>query len=218
MGEQSTESAGVQKLIDRLHDQGVTKGREEADALVSSARRQAMEIEDQANRQAEAILAEARKEAEQTRRSGEEAVRLAGRDTVLELTEALRENVFRKLRSLVQNQLQDESVLRAMVLEITRQAVSRDHKEQVHLVFLEDTSSDKFSAESLDEFARGLVADALREGLTYSVADSESPGIRVQFVNDDVEVELNSEILTELLTRRLSPRFREILQTRSVVL
>lgn len=218
MGEQPTESSGVQKLIDRLHDQGVTKGREEADALVSAARRQAMEIEDQAKRQADAILAEARKEAEQTRRSGEEAVRLAGRDTVLELTEALRENVFRKLRSLVQNQLQDESVLRAMVLEITRQAVSRDQNEQVHLVFLDDISSDKFSAETLDEFARGLVADALREGLTYSVADSESPGIRVKFVNDDVEVELNSEILTELLTRRLSPRFREILQTRSLVL
>jgi V/A-type H+/Na+-transporting ATPase subunit E len=218
MGEQPTESSGVQKLIDRLHDQGVTRGREEADALVSAARRQAMEIEDQAKRRAEAILAEARKEAERTQRSGEEAVRLAGRDTVLELTEALRENVFRKLRSLVQNQLQDESVLRAMVLEITRQAVSRERNEQVHLVFLDDTASDKFSAETLDEFARGLIADALREGLTYSVADSETPGIRVQFVNDDVEVELNSEILTELLTRRLSPRFRDILQTRSVVL
>ncbi len=126
MSDDMSESSGVQQLIDRLHGQGVAKGKEEADALLSAARCQAMEILDEAKRQADGILSAAREEAERTRRSGEEAVRLAGRDAIIELTEALREDFFRKLHYLVQHQLEDESFLREMILEITRKAITRD--------------------------------------------------------------------------------------------
>lgn len=213
MSDDVSESSGVQKLIDRLHGQGVAKGKEEADALLSAARRQAMEVLDDAKRQADGILSAAREEAERTRRSGEAAVRLAGRDAIIELTEALREDFHHKLRYLVQHQLEDESFLREMILEITRNATSRDG-DQVNLVFLGDTSSDEFAGGSLDAFARGLAADAVRQGLTYSISDSETPGIRVQFVEDQLEVDLTAETLTELLIKYLSPKFREILESR----
>lgn len=214
MSDENQESSGVQQLIDRLHLQGVAKGKEEAAALLAEARRQSMEILDDAKRQADAMLAAAREETERTRRAGEEAVRLAGRDAILELTDELREDFYRKLHHLVQHQLEDEDFLRQMVLEITREAVSRENGDTVELVFLGDVSSDRYEEGSLDAFARGLAADAVRHGLTYSVADSESPGIRVQFVGDDLEVDLTAETLTELLIRHLSPKFREILQMR----
>lgn len=214
MSNEVTESTGVQKLIDRLHDQGVAKGQEEADALVAAARGQALEITDKAKRQADAILSAARDEAERTRRGGEEAVRLAGRDAILELMESLRGDFVRRLHHLVQHQLEDETFLKQMLLEITGKAVSRDDEDRIHLVFLGDASSESYPGGSLDEFARGLAADTVRQGLTYSTSDSEAPGIRVQFVGDDLEVDLTVDTLTELLMRHLSPKFREILQTR----
>lgn len=213
MSDEKNEASGVQQLIDRLHDQGVSKGRVEADSLISAARQQAMETIDAAKRQADEILSAARTEAERTRRSGEDAVRLAGRDAIIELTEALREDFLRKLHFLVQHELEDTSFLREMILEITRNAVSRG-EGSVNLVFLGDVSSDKHAGGSLHEFARGLAADAVRDGLTYSISDSETPGIRVQLVGDDLEVDLTAESLTELLVEYLSPKFREILQTR----
>ncbi len=213
MSDDIGESSGVQKLIDRLHDQGVAKGQEEADALLTSARHQAMTTLDEAKRKADEILSAAREEAERTKRSGEEAVRLAGRDAILELTEALREDFFRKLHYLVQHQLEDASFLKEMIMEISRKAVSRED-DQVHLVFLGDTSSEGYEGGSLDDFARGLAADAIRDGLTYSTSDSETPGVRVQFVGDQLEVDLTADSLTELLIEHLSPKFREILQTR----
>ena len=213
MSDEIGESSGVQKLIDRLHDQGVAKGQVEADSLITSARRQAMETLDEAKRKADEILTAARDEAERTRRSGEDAVRLAGRDAILELTESLRQDFFRKLRCLVEHQLEDVSFLREMILEISRKAVSRD-EDQVHLVFLGDTSSEDYAGGTLEDFARGIAADAIRDGLTYSITDSETPGVRVQFVGDKLEVDLTAETLTELLIEQLSPKFREILQTR----
>lgn len=214
MSNEASESSGVQQLIDRLHHQGVAKGKEEAEALVTAARQQALEIMDEAKRQADAMLQSAREEAERTRRSGEEALRMAGRDATLELMESLREDFVRRLHHLVQHQLEDESFLRQMLLEITRQAVTRDDQEGVHLVFLGDADSDAYPTGSLDDFARGLAADAVRQGLTFSTSDSETSGIRVQFVEDDLEVDLTEETLTALLMKHLSPKFREILQTR----
>ena len=214
MSDDVSESAGVQELIDRLHDQGVAKGRDEAGELIGSARRKALEILDDAKRQAAAILAEARAESERTRKGGEEAIRLAGRDAILELMEALGEDFSRKLRHLVEHQLEDTSFLREMILEITRKAVSPDGENQIHLVFLGDTDTESYDGGSLDEFARGLAADAVRDGLTFSTSDSETPGIRVQFIGDDLEVDITAETLTGLLIDHLSPKFREILETR----
>lgn len=214
MSDDVTESSGVQKLIDRLHDQGVSKGRDEADELIASARRKSLEILDDAKRQSEAMLAEARSEAQRTKKGGEEAIRLAGRDAILELMEALGEDFSRKLHHLVQHELEDTSFLKQMILEITGKAVSAEGGKQIHLVFLGDTETENYDGESLDAFARGLAADAVRDGLTYSVSDSETPGIRVQFVGDDLEVDMTAETLTKLLVDHLSPKFREILETR----
>ena len=214
MSNEASESSGVQQLIDRLHHQGVAKGKEEADALVTAARQQALEIMDDAKRQADAILQAAREEAERTRRSGEEALRMAGRDATLQLMESLREDFVRRLHHLVEHELEDESFLQQMLLQITQQAVSRDDQDGVHLVFLGDADSDTYPGGSLEEFARGLAADVVRQGLTFSTEDSENSGIRVQFVGDDLEVDLTEETLTALLMKHLSPKFREILQTR----
>lgn len=214
MSNDATESSGVQQLIDRLHDQGVAKGQEEANALVATARRQAMEIMDNARREADALLAAGREEAERTRLAGEAAIRLAGRDAILDLMEALREDFIRRLHHLVEHQLEDEQFLKEMLLEITRKAVSRDHGDRVHLEFLGEIDSRTEPGGAFEAFARGLAADTVREGLTFSTSDSETPGIRVQFVGDDLEVDLTVESLTELLMRHLSPKFREILQTR----
>ena len=97
----TTTSSGVQQLIDRLHQEGVAKGKTEADEIITAARQQAMEILDQAQKEANEILAAARHEADRTRSSGEEAVRLAGRDAILHLTEELLEDFERKLKRLV---------------------------------------------------------------------------------------------------------------------
>ncbi len=214
MSDAASESSGVQNLIDRLHGEGVNKGREEADSLVSDARRKALEILDDARKQADKILADARSEAERTRKGGEDAIRLAGRDAIEELMEALGEDFSRKLHHLVQHELEDSSFLREMILEISRKAVTPGKDGQVHLEFLGDAEANNYDGGSLDAFVRGLAADAIRDGLTVSTADSEEPGIRVQFVGDDLEVDLTSETLTNLLIEHLSPRFREIMETR----
>lgn len=206
----TTEASGVQQLIDRLRREGVDKGQTEADAVLEAARRQAMELLDDAQTRAEAMLKEAQTEADRARLAGEEAIRLAGRDSILQLTEALRDNCTQTLQRLVSHSLKDDEFLRKLILEIARRAVPGDADPRLNFQLLDDGSSPESDA-ALREFAESLAGQSLRDGFTFEVVDSDVPGVRVQVVDGDLEVDLTDETLTHVLLKHLSPRFRAIL-------
>ena len=220
MNSNPTESAGVQKLIDRLHQEGVSKGQSEADALLAAAREQAAEILDQAKQEAESILNAAREQAEQTRINGEGAIRLAGRDASLRLTEELREDFVRKLQSLVGHTLKDREFLKSLILEIARHSLPESEKPQplkAWVLMERDVAHESAddARQELDAFVRSLSGEALRDGLTFDIDDHDSAGVRVQVVDDELEIDLTTETLTELLLQHLSPRFRAIMEPKS---
>jgi len=213
----TTESSGVQKLIDRLHEEGVAKGRGEAEELIGAARREASEILDEARRNAEKVAAEAAADAQRTRASGEEAVRLACRDAIHTLSEELRRDFDQKLRRLIGHSLKEKDFLKQLILEIARRAVPDDAPGPKEITILNDTSSGAASGPLLDEgqlseFVKSLSGEALREGLTVEVDDAEIPGVRLRIVDEDVEVDLTTETLTHLLLKHLSPTFRAIVE------
>lgn len=211
MTSETTESSGVQQLIDRLHKEGVDKGQSEAGDLVASARQEATQLLDKAKRDAEAIIAAAKVEAEQTRTGAEAAIQAAGRDVILGLTESLREDFVNKLHKLVGHTLRDTEFLKELISEIARHSVP-SQGTQVNVQVLKDSSDLAFNDETLNELTRSLGGEALRDGLTFEVADSAVPGVRIQAIDDDLEIDLTNETLTHLLLQRLSPRFRDILE------
>lgn len=217
MKPESTTSAGVQQLIDRLQQDGLAKGQAEADAILGQARREAVEILEQARQEADQIVAAARHEAERTRLNGQEAVRLAGRDAILRLTEELRLDFERKLGKLVDHQLRDHDFLRKLLLAIAGEAVPQDGARHLHVLLSgqltehERPDDDDPARQDVEHFVRSLLGEALREGLSFGTAPDLEPGLRVQVVDDNLEIDLTSETLTDLLLKHLSPRFRELI-------
>ena len=215
MDSENNEASGVQQLIDRLHQEGVDKGRSDAETLLAEARKEAAAILDEANKQAEAIRRSAQDDAQQMKSKGEAAVRLAGRDAILTLTEELRAGFEQTLRRLVQDSLQDTSFLRKLILQIAAVAVPSEPDAAVHVMLLGDVSDDpkaekSLGGEQLNDLARSLAGQSLRDGLTFEVADSDVPGVRVQVVDQQVEIDLTTDTLTHLLLKHLSPRIRAI--------
>ncbi len=210
-----TQSSGVQELIERLHGEGVAKGQDEAAKLVDEARRQAMKITDEARREAEQILSDARAESERVRVAGEDGLRQAARDALLRLQESIREELTVHVRKLVAHKIEDQSFLERMILEVARKAMPDDSGKHVEIL-LPDTAAtveelsrnpEDASAGSLTQFVLGLTGDAIREGLTFKPAGDNTPGIRVQIVDHDVQIDLTADSISELLMRHvLLPR------------
>lgn len=212
MENEESEASGVQQLIDRLHQEGVDKGRTGAEMLLAEARKEAAAILDNVNKQAEAIRNTAKRDSDQMKSKGEEAVRLAGRDAILSLTEELRASFEETLQRFVRDSLEDPTFLRQLILQIAGVAVPSDKDAELKVLLLGDLSEVESSkaGQALNDLASSLAGQSLRDGLTIKVADSDAPGVRVQVVDQQLEIDLTTDTLTHLLLKHLSPRIRAI--------
>lgn len=216
----SMSGSGVQELIDRLRMEGVASGQTEAERLLADARVKSMEMLDEARAGADALLAGARAEAAAIIKNGEEALRLASRDVVLKVREACYEEFEQRLKRLVQHRLSDQKLLEQMILELAARTRPEESAGKVRLLLPSthvteaELASEVSSVRpgSLAAFVLGLTADILRQELTFGVSDDPSPGVRIQLIDDDVQLELTDETIKTVLLQYLAPRYRAIMK------
>ena len=220
---QAVESAGVEGLIGRLRDEGVSQGRSQAEALVTAAQQQAADLVAEAKREAEAILAKAAQEASKLKAGGEDAVRLAMRDTILSLEGDLLKGFVDRLRRLVKGVLADPAFLQRLILAVAGRAAPTGERAELllpaELVSLEDLQSkpEEATPGTLMHFVLSLGGGMLREGMSFGVAEDGQAGIRVRLVDEDVQIDLTESAVSELLLRHMLPRFRALLRGAVVV-
>jgi V/A-type H+/Na+-transporting ATPase subunit E len=219
----AAESAGVEMLIARLRDEGIAQGRSQAQALVTAAKQQAADIVAAAKREAEAVAVKANEEAKKLKAVGEDAIRLAMRDTMLSLEADLINEFQNKLQGLVKGMLEDPAFLQRLILEVAAKAAPSTERAELlipaEIVSLEDLQRKPEEAKpgTLTHFVLSLGGGMLREGLSFGVTDGLEAGIRVKLVNENVQIDLTESAVSQLLLRHLLPRFRALLRGAVVV-
>ncbi len=216
MAETTKTSSGVQELIDRIRHQGVQAAQEEADRLLRHARQQATEIVGQAKAEADATHEKARAEIEAYRVASIEALRLATRDTVLDLKARVAARFEEFVKRLVISATRDKELVRSIVLVLAGHAAEEfigDKEIEVRLSssLLEGQTGPVFKEEGKLAIL-GLSSDMLREGVEL-VSDSDiEGGARVRLVRDKLDIDLSDRAIARMLSERLLPRFRAILE------
>ena len=170
-------SSGVQELIDRLREQGVEEGNEQAEQLLADARHQAAKLLDQARKEAAETLQHARKEADRFQAAGEQALYLAGRDAVLALKEEISQRFADQVRHLVSHSLSDEQFVERLILEIAGRAVPQDNQQPLELLLPEEMvpleqlrrHPEEATEGTLSHFVLALAGDLMRQGVTFGV-------------------------------------------------
>lgn len=198
-------SAGVEQLIAQLRDEGIQKGREEAERLVEDARVKAATLIAGAEKEAGEILAVARKRADELHRAGEEELREAARDLILDLKNRLTERFRQDLQRMVSEKLADPKFLETMILTIARDirdSSNLDEAEQMVLLLAEERA----------DFVSGFATEMLRTGVTLSATGTSGEGLTISLPETGVEVALTDQALVSLLERFLQPRFRAFLE------
>lgn len=216
-------AAGVDALISRLRDEGVAKGRAEAARLEQEAQQEAARLTRAAEVEAERILAEARQAAEALKTAGQDALRLAMRDTVLELRAVLTREVNEKVHRLITTQMQRAEFLRRLILEVAGQGRDEaglapgDAMDIVlprELVSIEELRRNplELSEGSLSHFVLAVASEVLGDGVRFTVAEDDASGIRIRLHDKHVEIDLTDGKVAELILAHLQPRFRAILE------
>lgn len=216
-------SSGVEDLIERLIQDGVSEGQERAERIVTDAERRAEWLVEQAHEEAEAIREEARSEAQRLRRSGKEALHTAARDAILELKETLMHRFADQLRSLIATEMQREDFLQRLILELAgnaRETAGVDRTDRVEVVLPRDVvgleelrrNPEELREGTLSYFAATLMRDVIHEGVTFTTSEETQTGIRLRLLDHDIEVDLTDESVATLLLQHLQPRFRALVE------
>ncbi|MGK7911524.1 MAG: hypothetical protein AB4050_08595 [Synechococcus sp.] len=214
-------SAGVQALIDRLKQQGIEAGKTEANLVLDDAQAKAKAILERAREQADEMVAKARSEVETLEKSGQEALTIAARDTILGLKSKLTQQFTGEVRRIVGAETQKEELLHRMILEVAGRArteVSETEPAEVLLpqrvMGLEELSRNPEELEqgTLTRFVRLIGRDMVREGIEFRVADDNDSGFKLHLVDSEVVVDLSDRAISEALLAHLQPRFRALLE------
>jgi len=214
MTEPDVKSSGVKELIERIRDEGVHSARAEADRILSEAKARAARIVADAKAEAAAIKKEARASMEREQTATIEALRIAARDTELELRSAIMSGFEEHVRRLVTDVTTDSSVLRDMILVLAGRAADDLIQGKDAVIFVPDRLADEVSAE-LDEFLRksavALSGDVLRQGIELIPSNEVQGGARVRLVGEDLEIDMSDQALSQMMLKLLLPRYRKIL-------
>ena len=216
-------TSGVDALIARLREEGVSAGRSEADRILADAQAQAKRILDKANAEARERQEAARQESDAYRAAGEAALKTAMRDTVLDMKATLMQRFSADVKRLVSQQLKDPDVLKQMILEVVgrvRDDAGVGDEAEVEVILPETAigleelrgNPEELQKGVPTQFVLGLTGEMLREGVTFSASEDVAAGVRIRMKESDITVDLTEEAVAALLLQHLQPRFRAILE------
>ena len=212
---------GVEALIERLRNEGVSSGRAEAEKIVGEAQANAQTILSKSKEEADQIVSRARTEADKLEKAGRQALKVAARDTVLELKNSLSQRAARELKELVGEELQRQEILEKLILEVAgqvREKTSGAGAVEIllpeKLVSLDDIAKDPahLQAGPLGRFAELVARHMLREGVTLTTSPNVKAGIKVRLTDKGIELDLTDKGIADLLLQHLQPRIRALLE------
>jgi V/A-type H+-transporting ATPase subunit E len=214
-------ASGVEQLIQRLRDEGVTAGRTRSEALLQEAEAKAEATRQQAEQHARDIVAQARKEADGLKASGHQALELAFRDTVLALKSQLTQRFTGEVKRLVGEEQEKEEILEKMILEVAgrvRQEV--DQADQVEVLLPRKVAGLAELSQNPEELEKGILTrfvrlnsqSMLREGVSFGFAKDQEGGLRLRLVDREVVLDLSDAAIAEAILEHLQPRFRALLE------
>ncbi len=211
-----TTHTGVQDLIDRIRDQGVRAAQEKANTIVQEAEAGAAELLAEARAEAARMREEAVREIEAEKTAGLEALRLSARDAVLKLKSGITSAFEVFVKRLVTKATRDEDLIKDLVLVLAGQAVDELIRNKDLQILISEAVLTGTPGGKLQEHGKNIIlalsSDMLREGVELIPTSDIDGGARVRLVDDELEIDLSDRAIARLLSERMLPRFRRILE------
>ena len=216
-------SYGVEALIERLHDQGVVEGRTQGDQMVADANKRAAKIISDAKQEAAEIIKQARQEKASLESAGRDALMLAARDAHLKLREMVMTRFSDEVSRLVGQATSPDEFIAQLILQVAgkaRQEAAMDQSPVMtvelpkDVVGLDDLrrNPEELKEGTLAHIVLSVMANLLRDGITYRAVGDQSGGLKIYLQDGSVEVDLTDEAVTAVLLEHLQPRFRALLE------
>ena len=195
----------LQELIDQIKKDGVETAEAQAAAILETAKAEAEKIIADAKTQADKLMSDAKNENERTVKSGEDAIRQAGRNLLI----SFRESVTKELKAIIGENVSSvysDNSLSQLIIRIVEGWASKPDADDLSVIL----SSDDL-AKLEDSLLAELKAKMLT-GVTLKANDNVDGGFRIAVNGDGAYYDYSKEAVTDMLSNYLSPKITALLK------
>ena len=194
----------LQELTQKLYNEGLSKGKEEGEALLAKAQMEADELVKKAQEEAAAIIEKAKKEAADYKIKMEGDVKMASTQA-LQATKACIEGlIVAKAVEPVKEQLSGAAFLKEVITAVA-QRFSTQESMDLSLVLPEKLQKE------LEPFVKGELAKTLGKGVEASFSKKVAGGFKIGPKDGSYFISLTDEAFQELIGEYLRPATKKIL-------
>lgn len=197
----------LQELTDRLYNEGLSKGRKEAEQLLEKAREEARTIVEKAREEARTIRAAAEKEASDTRTMVEGDLKMASTQTIAALRQQVENMVITQaVAKPVGAALSDEGFVKDLIAMVVR-AFNAANPDGIGLEVILPAAAQK-------ELERAFANEAgrkLSEGIEVQGVKGLANGFKIGPKDGGYKLSFTGDDFTGLIGEYLRPATRKIL-------
>ncbi|MDE6828097.1 MAG: hypothetical protein K2P46_05210 [Alistipes sp.] len=197
----------LQELTRKLYDEGLEKGRAEAERLVADAKTRAAKIEADARAQAENVLRQAQAKAEDVEKNTLTEIALAGKQAVARIKSEIAGMIVAKsIDAGVKEAAIDPAFIKEMLLAVAKNWNGADAGKVELQALLPESERAKLD-EAFGKVAKELLAAGIEVGYSKEVrtgfkVGAKDGGYYISFSDADIEA-LLGEYLREKVSRML---------------
>ncbi len=197
----------LQELTDKLYNEGLSKGQQEADNLLAKTREEVKKMLDNAKEEAKQIISKANKQAEDVKKNADAEIRLVGRQMVEQVKQAIEETLITKaIAEPTKASFNDTDFIK----EVIKQAVGRfspdsDNNIELSLLLPEDKK------QQLSDFTANKIQQLLKDGVEVQYSKSLKEGFRIGAKDKGYYISFTSNDFENLFKEYLRPSVQNLL-------
>lgn len=197
----------LQELTKKLYDEGLSKGRQDAEAMLAEAREQAKKIVADAWAEAGRIERDAATRAEDLRKNALTELNLAGKQMTTKLKESIREMVVTRATDGAATQAAiDPAFIREVLIAVAKNWQGASEERVTLKALLPEAMKAK-----LDKAFEDSVRATLDGSLDIAFSDGVKSGFRIGPADGGYYISFTDESFNALLGEYLRPKVNEVL-------
>jgi V/A-type H+-transporting ATPase subunit E len=196
----------LQEITEKIYQEGVSRGNEEAEKIIAGARTEAEEIIGKAEKEAKEIVAEARRKAdEMTKKTGSE-LRLTFRNAMNSLKQEIEKTIISKVVDEPVSDVFSDSRFVAGLIEIIAGKWSPENSEKGIEIYLPEETF-----EDINNYLTGKTKKILSEGIILRPVKSLEKGFEIHPSGAEYKISVTDSDFTSYIKEFIRPGLAELL-------
>jgi len=196
----------LQELTDKIYQEGIARGKEEAETIVAGARAESEKIRKKAEEDAAAIISKAEKDAEELGKNTLSEIRISFRHASNALKQDLENLISKKvIEDPVSEAFSDTSFV-ARLIEITAGKFAQEKDDQGMDVYIPEGMTGQ-----IEQYFKKKTASVLSSGLKLHPVKAMKNGFEVSPAGKDYKISVTEDDFSAYLKEFMRPGLLDLL-------